>query len=355
MKIVYICERPYNLFRTLLKAVNSDDEMDIVISNNIRSMDLIVDELSSCGLFNNVFYFNDLRHKQFSHPLKTYKSKSTNKLKSIKRAIVSAFHVVVGFFDYLKSQRKAKHIKLPKGLDFEDYDEIHITDCTSILNFYLYHKKYENLVYVEHAKDALSGNYAKITDFLQIFVKLRIIYGIRGSCRYIKAIEVNKNENLISDTKNKEIREVPLHSLLQNLSIEQKEFIYQLYAKSYNLNFPNNSIIDVFLTTQIDGESDSRVYVYLCNEVIAQFMADSDYIILKPHPNDNTDYSCILEKYPDVVLVPSCFSAEVFSFSSSLKIRKLINIDTSATSVFNSVEEVITLGPEFAEKCRNAM
>ena len=355
MKIVYVCERSYNLYRTLLKAVNSSDEIDLVITDNVKGMELMYDELRNSGLFNNVYYFNDLTHKTFVHPLKEEATFSIKRFSDIFSVLKSFFLIIIAFFEYLKSQKKAKYITLPEGLNFDKYDEIYITDCTSILNFYLYHKEYKNLIYVEHAKDALRGKYPAITNILGVFVKLRLIYGIRGSCRHIKAIEVNENRGLVSETKNKKIREVPLSSLLTDVTFEQGEFIYQIYAKSYGLNFPRNSTVDMFLTTPIRAETRERVHVHVCKEVIREYMSDSEYIIIKPHPFDKTDYSEILEIYPNVVITPSCFSAEVFALSSSLRIRKLINIDSSAVDAFNSVDEVVTVGYEFVEKCRETL
>jgi len=359
MKIVYICERPYNLYRTLLKAVNSDDEMDLVISDNTEGMGLMCDDLRKSGLFNNVFFFNELKHKRFSHPLRNVDTFSVKKTSDIKTNIVSLFQIIKSFFDYLKSQRKAKHIRLPEGLDFNKYNEIHMTDCTSILNFYLYHKKFNNLVYVEHAKDALKDTYGekypKITDFLSIFVKLRVIYGIRGSCRYIKTIEVNENKDLIKDTEGKEIREIPLDKLVSALSPEQEEFIYQIYAKSYNLNYPCDAIIDIYLTTSHVRGIESNMYFHMCKEIIKDFMSDADFIIIKPHPSDWIDYSEIPVLYKNAVVLPACFSVEIFALSSTLKIRKLINISTSAVEVFKSVEKIINIDDKFIEKCRGTM
>ena len=347
MRVIYICERPYNLFRTLLKAVNSNDEMDIMITDNVKGMELMCDELRHCGLFKNVFFFNELKHKTFDYPLRSHNTFGVKSFADFRYVISCIFSIIKGFFNYLRSQRQAKHIKLPHGLDFTKYDEIHLTDCTSIINFYLYHKKFTNLIYVEHGKDALSGHYPRVTDYLTVFVKLRIIYGVRGSCRYIKAIEVNKNENLIKDTRGKEIREIPLDDLIDVLSSEQKDFIYRIYAKSYNFDFSGNSVIDVFLTTSTIWDVPIDLFIPLCRDMIEQHMLDADYIIIKPHPSDSTDYSEIPKLYPNVVLVPASFSAEIFTFNSSLKIRKLINIISTATNMFKSVDEVITLDRDF--------
>jgi hypothetical protein len=333
-----------------LKAVNSDDEIDLVITENVKGMELMCDELRGSGLFNNVFFFDALKHKTFSHFFNWDNPFSVKSFADFIKVIVSVFYMIGGLFDYFVSQRRARKITLPEGLDFDVYDEIHITDCTSILNFYLYGKKYDNIVYVEHSKDGLQGQPPILANFLYVLVKLRLVYGIRGSCRYISAIEVNENYDLTWETKNKVIREIPIASLLDKVSLENREFIYQIYAKSYNFNFPSDSIIDVYLTTFLVDELETSVP--LCKEVVRQHMSDADYIVIKPHPSGKADYSDIPKLYPNAVVLPSSFSAEVFALSSTLRIRKLINIDTSIIEVFRSVEEVLTLGHEFVERVR---
>ena len=349
MKILYVCEKPYNLYRTLAKAVNSNDEQDILLTETTKGMEFMFEELKKSKLFGNVYFFDGYRHSIFHPNVKGIDQFTVERISDIKDHIITFFRMFIAFFDYLKSQRKAKKITLPEGLDIEVYDEIHITDCTSTINFFLYHRKQKNLVYVEHGKNALSGNYFKILDLLIILTKLRIIHGIRGSNRYIKAIEVSDKSNLISDTKGKEIRELSIDKLIGDLSLEQGESIYQLYAKTYNFNFPAESTIDMFMTTRISGELRDEIHVALCEEVIGDFMPDADIIVIKPHPADITDYTPITLKDKRCVIIPPYVSAEVFTLSTSLKIRKLINIDSSAVN-FKSVDENITLGYKYLKE-----
>jgi len=349
MKIIYICERPYNLLRALLKAVNSTEKPDILITENIKGMEVMCDELKSSKLFNNVYFYDGYRHNTFSHNLKIKKTLAIRKLSDVKYVFSAIYHIIKGFFDYLKSQRISKKITLPEGLILEDYDEIHMTDCTSAVNFYLYHKKYNNLIFVEHGKNALSGEYTKLLDFLKILVKLRIIHGIRGSNRHIKAIEVSENENLTKDTKGKEIREIPFDKLVDDLSAEQGEFIYQLYAKSYKFIFPEASIVDIFLTTTIDGENSKEVHLSLCEVVISDFMSDADVIVIKPHPIDITDYTPITLKDKRCVIMEPCVPAEIFTLSTSVKINTMVHIDSSAEGCYKNINKKITLGYGYLE------
>jgi len=350
VKILYVCERPYNLFRTLLKAVkcfDDNDKPDILITNYTKGMCDMCNELINSKMFDNVYYFDGYKFKTFIRSIKGMNRFAVEKISDIKDHIISFFYLIGGFFNYIKAQQMAKKITLPEGLDLDKYDEISINDLTSTINFYLYRRKNKNLIYVEHGKNALSGKYLKVLNLHKILTKLRIIPGIRGSNQYVKAIEVSKNKNLISDTKGKEIRELSIDKLVNDLTTEQGEFIYQLYAKSYNFNFPETSIIDMFMTTPIDGETSDNIYISVCEEVIKEFMSGSDIILIKPHPDDRTNYTPIINKNKRCTIIPPYISAEIFTLSTSIKIRKLINIDSSASGYFKSVDEDITLGYKY--------
>jgi len=347
LKILYVCEWPYNLFRALIKAINSENEQDILITEYIEGMSCICEELKKSKLFGNVYFFDGCKYKIYRRNVKGINKFKVENITDIKDHSINLFYMVIAFFNYLKTQRTAKKITLPEGLDIEKYDEIHITDCTSTINFFLYHRKQKNIIYVEHGKNALAGKYLKILNVLRYLAKLRIIHGIRGSNRYIKAIEVSENKNLISDTKGKEIRELSIDKLVGDLSSEQGEFIYQIYAKAYNFNFDESLIVDMFLTTAIDGETRDAVHLAVCENVMAEYMSDADIIVIKPHPVDKTDYTPLIGKDKRCVIIPPCVSAEVFTLSTSLKVRKLINIDSSAAGYLQTIEENITLGYKY--------
>lgn len=350
MRYLHICEKPYNLYRTILKVINSNDENDILLTNNSEGMKEMFEEISKSGIFRNSYYYDEQKHDTFTHVLKTQGTFSIKKVSDIGLTIVSIYKMVKGFITYIKSQYRAKYVKLPKGINLCDYDEIYITDCTSIVNFYLYRKKLNNLVYVEHAKNALSGKYPKITNLLNVLVKMRIIYGIRGSCRYIRAIEVSSDKDLVVETKGKEIRVIPVDNLVNNLSHEQREQIFSIYATAYNLKFYDDVVFDMFLTTTIHGRNNEYSYFQLSKQIIKDYLYDAEMIILKPHPLDKIDYSILLSEYSNIVILPSYFSVEILTFNPKLKIRKLVSIDSTANNSFSDVKENIMVGYEYINK-----
>ncbi len=55
MKKLFICEKPYPLYRTLIRAIKSEDTLDIVISNHVDRMENIIGPIKESRLFHQVF------------------------------------------------------------------------------------------------------------------------------------------------------------------------------------------------------------------------------------------------------------------------------------------------------------
>jgi len=336
-----------------MRAINSKDEMDIVLVEDIDGMGIMYNELAKCGLFNNVYFFDDVYYRLFNSYIgfsKFYNIKNNSKY--IKNIVWHVFVMFKKLFEYIKLQHKSKKINLPEKINLYKYDEIYINDCTSTLNFYLYNKKFKNLIHVEHAQKIMEPM-TIIIILLKLLEKLHITYGLRGTCRFIKALEVSDKNNINPYVnKRKEIRIMSNEELLNNLLIKQREYIYKLYAKAYKFDFLDNLNINVYLTSNLDEiynnkKNQNAICLSLCENIINEFKDNVDLFIIKPHPRDLTDYSNIHE---NVLIIPSCVSAEVFALNKSLKINKLICINTSSSNAFLSVKEKRILGIEYVKK-----
>lgn len=73
MKILYVCEYPYVLYKVLIKAaLNKEDIMDIIITNRIEEMLNIVENIKKSRLFRNVYIF-DLKSLKLKYDMQLYK------------------------------------------------------------------------------------------------------------------------------------------------------------------------------------------------------------------------------------------------------------------------------------------
>ncbi len=81
--------------------------------------------------------------------------------------------------------------------------------------------------------------------------KLHILYALHGVSKYVKAIEVTENKNLISLIKKKEIRELDILKVLEKRTKEEKDVIFQIYCKAYQVEIPENKKVGMLLTTNL--------------------------------------------------------------------------------------------------------
>ena len=66
MQKLFICERPYMLYKTIVKALlNEEDEMDVVLSNHMQGMEKMKEPLENSHLFHRVFFFDDKLYQDY--------------------------------------------------------------------------------------------------------------------------------------------------------------------------------------------------------------------------------------------------------------------------------------------------
>jgi len=350
MRRLFICERPYPLYRTLLRAIDSDDQIDIVLGNQVDGMEQMYNELVESEIFGNVYFFDDATYKEFVKlTIMEHQQKPQNMFLKLKKLYLP---MIRKFFSYLKLQQKAKYIKFPENLDFDSYDDIYVNDCTSSLNFYLYHKKKE-VICVEHARNVFiifntSEVFSNVLEFLD---RLHISYALRGACRYNKAVEVSENsKDIYKPLQKKKIIELPLEDLVGKLSDTQKERIFELYRKAYGIPGVESKVVDVVITQPltVDGyvkNMEKQIEVY--QKIIDSYSQDSDLILVKPHPRDFADYAKL---NGNIKIVHPCVSSEILAISQSLKIRNAITISSTSVGAFSSAENTVVLTKDYCKK-----
>jgi hypothetical protein len=242
-------------------------------------------------------------------------------------------------------------MKLPDELDLKAYDEILANDGVSTINFRL---NFQKIPYVvsEHAR----GNFKNIVPLHIVAVYLtmildclNIIVAYSGMSKYVKALEVDRNEKLACYTKHKPIRECRINNLEKALTDEQRNQIYQIYAKAFDLPLYFDREVNLLLTgplahdKAVESEED-QINCY--KDAVAQNCDDTMPLLVKPHPRDTVDYSKV---FPDAIVVDKIVSSEVLSLSNSLKINKVVTIYSTSISSFRNAKQLIMLGGEFLD------
>jgi|GEM_PF-2893964 len=352
MKKLFICERPYPLYRTLLKSIVPDGEKaDMIISNHVEGMDKLYEPLKSSGIFENVFYYDDRLYNEFAS------DRDAENFMLVNRWIKGYVVLFKKFLSYLKLQKHAKNIQLPDGLDFSRYDEIYVNDATSTLTFHLFSRKIP-VIWVEHAIDAFRvkqvKKYNQVFYLLKVLDKLNICYALRGCSKYVSAVEVNDKSKLPQYLKGKKIREVSLKGLRLQLSPEQGEKIFRVFCQAFDIDVSQHKIIDILLTDPlyISGYTDNEKEQQMrFKQIIDKEMEGADLILIKPHPRDGTDYTNLVD---NAIIIPPCVSAEIFALSNSLRFRKAVTINSSTLLSITNAQENIRLGLEYLERLKNA-
>ena len=333
MRRIYMCERPYPLYRTLIKCVKSTEKNDILISNHVDGMEKMYPILKNCGMFENVFFYDDKIYKDFN---------SYGTEREYSRLATGWIVLLKKLMKYLNLQKQAREIGLPEGLNFDEYDEIFVNDATSTIAFHLFGRK-KKVIWVEHAKNGfqkrLNTVFRICFRIMPVLEKIGMLYSLHGTSKYVGEIEVNENRDLIPLIKGKKIREVNIDRILEELTDEERGFIFELYCKAYDVDLEKDATFSIILTAPLyeDGfvkSEDEQIRVY--RNMIEKHVRKECRVLIKPHPRDNTDYKMY---FPEFMIGVPCMSAEVFNLISGKRLEGVFGINTSTVDAFTNARE----------------
>lgn len=344
MRKLFICERPYMLYKSIIKGMmNVEDEIDIVLSNHMSGMEKLEEPLRKSGIFKKVFFYNDKLYQDY------IRNEHLSDYVKFPRILISWPQKMKRYYSFHKNARLEK---LPENLNIKEYDEIYAVDGVSTLNLKLNFQKV-NYIVSEHARNNFQINMPlhKLAVYLsKILDRLNIMVAYSGCSKYVSAIEVTANTNLVSYIKRKKIIEYNIDEMVNKLSVEKKNKIFELYASAYNMPFQIKGITNVLLTAPLleDGLVHSIEKAEYCwKKLVSEYSDKESTLLIKAHPRDKTDYKKI---FPDSIIVNPLLTAEVLALASNLNIKKVINLYSSAVSSFEGISECITVGLDYINK-----
>lgn len=341
MKQLFLCERPYPMFRTLVRAIRSEDDIDIALSARTPGLLQMAEPLRQSGIFRKVFVYEDPYYADFQRSEWVTYEYARTPWEKLTAGVLPLFRK---FFAYTAYQRRSKKLTLPEGMDLSRYDEIYVDELPSGLHFHLMHQKL-SLVCVEHGKNAFQ-NYQPYphTRLLIALDKAGLVFATRGCSRRYRAVEVsNDNGRLLSELGHQPIRELSLDDMVAALTQAQGEKIFQIYCQAFAVRLTPGAVTDIYLTTPIYHRTaySEAFQTGVFRHLVEQYSADAQQVILKPHPMDPADYRAAI---PGCVVIPPAFSAEVFALSDSLRLRRAVTLESSTIASFRRAEETIELG-----------
>ena len=250
---------------------------------------------------------------------------------------------------YLKYQKMALSSSMPTEINFKDYDEIVCNDGVSAINFYLYKNRIFHIV-SEHAKNNFQIKIPShiIAVYLSCLLDfLRIIPAYSGMSKYVNTVEVTEDTNLVKYITRKRIIKCDIEALKNTLPSYERERIFEIYAKAYGFQAIIGQSIDLVLTAPffVDGLFVSEKDQINCyKSMISEYAGDGQNIVIKPHPRDTIDYK---KWFENVIVLDSSISAEILGVSTSMRIRRIITLSSSAVLAFQNVDSYIILGPDY--------
>ncbi len=340
MRKLFICERPYMLYKSLIKAVmNTDDKIDLVLSNHMPGMEKMQHSIADSGLFESVFFYDDKLYREYTkeESLVDY-VKFPNILWAWPKKMCR----------YISFHKHAKNVELPEGMIWDRYDEINVIDGVSTLNIKLNLDKVKYVV-SEHCRNNFQYKMPlhQLAVRLSIILdRLNIVVAYSGCSKFVEAIEVSSDKNLVSYLKNKKIRVFDLSQAEKNLEQWQKKKLFDIYAQAYNMPSRIDGQSTLLLTTNLhaDGyvKNDTEAeYVY--EKIVENYMLPQSKLIVKPHPRDLLDYHKL---FPNCIVVDPLISAEILALASELNIKRAVTTYSSAIGSFENKCECIKIGHE---------
>lgn len=330
-KKLYICLTYYHILVTLVKEIDSADEVDIVICNTIPEYDRISESLKDSGIFNNIFFFDE-KYYQLNNPLDGIK---------------------FGKLDVFFSNRKIrKAIPLPSKLLLHSYDDINIFNDAANIGYSLR----ANKIYYNLLEDA-KNSYKVLDQYMEInyekslkkkilgFAHETLYY--HGKSKFSKIVEVNDDHGLKIPQEKIIVKNKRL--MFDTLSTEQKERIFEIFMHGSEQQITYDSGATLILTQPLfeDGivkTADVQKEIY---SNIIEMYCRGERIFIKPHPRDNFDYT---KHFQFATMLNKNLPTEVLEFKPKVTFRKAITVTSSSIQGIEFIEDKVYLGFDWLSK-----
>lgn len=296
---LFICSTYYHVFITLVKVLQIQKTVDIIICDDIIGHVKLIEALKKKCVFRNIYFFENSRFEYLRY---------NNRIQRM-----------LGI-----SRKNCKIIEDDFKLDFLQYDEMNIFHDDTMLGKYLSDK---HLYYrlLEDSKDFYksisSTNFSHLIPKQGLKYKLKYLlkfgYSPLGFSPWVKEIEVNDIHDLEIPTD--KVVERNRDTLISNLSNEQKTLIYDVFMSDITLpSFSNPEKTALVLTQPLAQEGivtsiNEQIDIY--NDTIKSYQSQGYVVYIKPHPRDTINYA---DSFSDCIILSANFPLEVLEFNAGV-------------------------------------
>ena len=324
-KKIYICHTIYHIYITLCKEIESNDYVDIVISDSIPNRKKLIENMKKLNIIKNIYTIDE---KEINLPTRSNKIDRILYVRKIKKLM----------YEYI-------------DFDFKFYNDVYIYNDDTKIGYHLISNKIEyNLL-----EDGLNSfkiidkyanvNYSLKSRILSLFNLNILPY---GQSKYAKSIEVTSIENIkIPINKVKVFDNRIMIDKLKNIS---KKKIYNVFCED-DITNENKHKNKILILTQplyedkfVNSETKQKeIYKSLIN----MFVDEKSQIIIKPHPRDFVNYDDIFD---DLVIINKNIPIEILNFNNEIKYKKVVTLFSTSVEGIQFADEKLEIGIEYIDE-----
>lgn len=338
---IYVCHTYYHAYIAALKELNLETEKrgkaTLVLSTMSNDFGNLIDRAKKCGLFEEVYMFEEKEDVFFPELQKYHTDKGNIVLNMLNRII------------YTKKLGKFQEPYVP--VDFKQYKDIYVFCDSDPIGYYL---SYKRIYYhaVEDGLDCIStydtARYSNRGHFgLKAWMAAHnLIFIENGYGKYCLDMEVNNIACLPYPIK--KYIEKPREELTAHLTEDDKRTLVSLFME--NLPELEGQLAEcpkdrqrILLLTEPLCALDVRETIF--KDIIRDYCQNS-IVLIKPHPRDELDYKKV---FPKQIVIEGKFPMEVLNYIPGLVFDKVVSVFTVPHAI-KFAGEIVYLGEDFMDR-----
>lgn len=342
-KRIYVCHTYYHVYVTCLKELYLPKEQQggatLLLSTMSNDFGRLIDRARDCGLFEEVFMFDEKKADFFPRLQKYHKDRGNILVNMIFRII------------YTKLLGKFEEPYVP--VDFRQYEDIYVFCDSDPIGYYLSYKR----IYYHALEDGLdcikyydTARYDNRGHFgLKAWMaEHNLIFIQNGYGKYCLDMEIN--DTSVVPYPCKKYIEQPRAELVKHLSASDKDILIHLFIENMDglqekLNCGEEDKILVLTEPLCDLEVRKRIFMDIINEY-GEVDGKKGQILIKPHPRDVLDYE---KEFSEHIVLNGMFPMEILNFIPALSFKRVISVSTVPDGI-EFADEILFLGDDFLDK-----
>lgn len=342
-KRIYVCHTFYHVYMTCLKELflpkEQHGQATLVLSRMSNDFGNMKERAEKCGLFEEVYWFDEKRFDFFPQLNKYHKDRGNIIINMIARII------------FTKKFGKLQEQFVP--VDFKNYDDIYVFCDGDPIGYYLsykriyYHALDDGLNSTQHCDDARYDNRGHF-ELKAWMAAHNLIFIQNGYGKYCIDMEVNDMSNMMFPCK--KFIEQPQAELEEHLSQEDKELLVHLFIVNMDElqeKLKSGAEDKILVLTEPLCCLDVRKRIF--SDIIKEYGEIDGHkgqILLKPHPRDELDYA---KEFSEYVVLEGKFPMEILNFLPGVRFKRVISVLTVPNAI-RFADEIIFLGKDFMDK-----